>query len=552
MDTVQAYAGLVAGLGARHPATDSFPSSVRGMSERIAQLPLANPELASRELSKLLHEHLSTIWSGRDRAETLSFLRRTVLQLDSGFERQILSEAFPLTKAKFHMATTAVAMHTVLTQGYSLAIHELCAPKGKLPFMRKKLVAELLVLALTHLGWSMHWQHRLYRKLSSRLWALAHALYAFSAQLGLNDRSVLIKHHRASSRDCYAHLLLFALGNPYGLTIPEMNEAFALTEVLSPRCRLAEGLEEGIAVDAGTDGGPGYLPEERVSGSPGGLSIDVVSVRELINENIGLRPGKAQTLHFRINNKDREFSRPFIDRLLVAWCGVAARNRQRMPAGHCLEVVVGLHSVHRALTGGAKFDEFMVRIHGAGISLDSQEQGASWAIREGSAGLLIWQVEVLDQGLGGYRLQWPFDTATRIKVGELVALALPVEMEARREWMIGAVRWLRVTEPGQIETGVELLARHVLAAAIRIPDSNGLLGAPVRALYCRDNGGHAVFVSNLFSQKSKILELNVPDDPSDWHPLPSVQLFESNQYTTVSASYLRIDLQDAKPAGQNS
>ncbi len=549
MDIVQAYAALVAGLGTRHPATGSFPSSVRGMSERIVQLPLANPELASRELSKLLHEHLHTICTGQDRVETLGIMRRTVLQLDSGFERQIISESFPLNKVKFHMATTAIDMHTLLARGYSLALHELCAPKGKLPFMGKKLIAEVLLLALAHLGWSMHWQHRLYSKLPDRFWAHAHALYAFSILLSLHDRPVSVKREKVSCRDRYAHLLLFALGNPYGLTIPEMNDAFALTKALAPHCHLAEGLEAGIAVDAGTDGGPGYLPEERVSGRPGGLSIDVVPVQELINKNIESPPAGTQTLHFRINDKDHEFSRPFIDRLLVAWCGVAARNRQRLPAGHCLEAVVGLHSVHRALAEGSNFDEFMVQIHGAGISLDSQEPGASWASHGGSAGLVIWQTEVLDQGLGGYRLQWPFDTATRIKVGELVALALPVEMEARKEWMIGVIRWLRVTAPGQIETGVELLARHALAAAVRAADSKGLPGVSVRALYCHDDDRPTLFVSNLFTQQSKVLELNVPDDPSDWHPSPSAQLFENSRYATISASYLRIDLQNTDSTG---
>jgi hypothetical protein len=101
-------------------------------------------------------------------------------------------------------------------------------------------------------------------------------------------------------------------------------------------------------------------------------------------------------------------------------------------------------------------------LRGPGISLSERDRTASWAQGSGDgARALPTRARVLDQGLGGYRLQWSAESGAKARIGELVGLAAPDEDEAsEREWMVGVIRWLRFTLDGQVDAGVELLARQ--------------------------------------------------------------------------------------------
>jgi len=91
--------------------------------------------------------------------------------------------------------------------------------------------------------------------------------------------------------------------------------------------------------------------------------------------------------------------------------------------------------------------------------------------------------KVLDQGLGGYRLEWGVESGAKARIGELIGLAaVGGDDDDEREWMIGSIRWLRFTGDGRVQAGIELLAREAAAAAVRAADTGGHFRAPVRAI----------------------------------------------------------------------
>ncbi len=539
-----AYARLIEGLPARSPAAPGAPARPREVQQCVAQLPLASPELAARELSRLLGEMRANAWSGGDRLEALELLRVPAEQLSSAFERPLLAESFPLPPIKARMADMAREVHQRLGEGYALAVHELCAPAGRVPMLRGKAVTLALLRAQQHMGLALLWSYRLYRTPPVGVWSRLHALYAFALDAGLAARAVNGSGHEGERdvRGAYLHTLLLALCNPYRLTLREMGDAYALTQALAPHCELARGGKSGFAMRADADSGPGYVPEEREQAQGDLLALDVAPVMHLLEQNAALLPPGADKLGLRTDRGALEVPRAFVERLRVAWIGAAARGHARIGAQHMLDTVIGLHGLHYLLAGGQDFQAFLARVRGAGITLSSSENAAAWASGGESLRAAVLGARVLDQSLGGYRLLWEPGAAVRLKVGELVGLALPAERGDVQDWMVGLIRWLRVDDEGRLDAGVELLARHALAVAVRTPDAQGQLRPPLRAVLLRLDDGESLLVPSLFDRAASAVELSRPADPGDWHPQAPVQLLLPTAIVETSAAYWRIAL----------
>ncbi|MCK9365823.1 MAG: hypothetical protein M0P72_01555 [Metallibacterium scheffleri] len=535
----EAYTRLIAGMPARVPAAGGIPASARRMQQNIAQLPMANPAVAARELTHLLARMLTTVWPGGERLAALDGLGASVAQLSDGFERQLANESFPLPAAKLALAEIVSGFQRALADGYVLAVYELCAPAGKVGWMRSQVIAQGLARALRHGGLSLLWHYRLYRTPPAGAWLRMHAAYAFALESGIADKPVTLDPaQRLSPSTIYKHALLLALSNPYRFSARELSDAYEITGVFAARCRLHAGGSGAIALDLAADTGPGYLPEERRAAAPGLHDFDAEPARAALAADRQMQPGGIAHGTYRLHDdKTLEVSHAFLERLQSTWSGNAERGHARLQAGHPLEAVIGLHALHMLLAGGQQFQTFLSGLRGAGISIGAHTQSPAWAAPADGGGVAVQRVQVLDQSLGGYRLLWHAETGMRIRVGEIVGLAPPAERGDTQDWMVGVVRWLRIEESGQLDTGVELLARQTLPAAVRFPDARGQLRNAVRALLLHGDDHEQLLLATLNDAIPAALELSLPEDPRDWQPLPSVRLAQIESSAALSPGY---------------
>jgi hypothetical protein len=235
----------------------------------------------------------------------------------------------------------------------------------------------------------------------------------------------------------------------------------------------------------------------------------------------------------------------FVERLMNMWSNRSERGQQRLPAGHMLDTVVGLHDLHYVLAGNVDFDSFLRKTRGVTISLQENEYVAAWA-GPGAASVYIKHppARVLDQSLGGYRLLWERIDGMRVKVGELVGLATLAEDEDAQDWMIGVIRWLRIDPAGALETGVELLARRATPVAVRSMNGNTAAGTTLRGVLLDSDGAPgAVMVPQLFDHELREIELTKPGDPLGWPPEPSVETLEDIRAIEHGGGYLRIEIE---------
>lgn len=479
-------------LLATHPRPagtgSGFVHDARTMRAWIDQLPMANFAVATRRLLDGLQALNRSASDGFRRLDALELLRAPVSQLAASTDKQIVGASFPLPAQKCELGALALGFQAELARGYRLALVEMCAPAGSVPFLRARQVTLAATRALQHGAEQLDKASLLYRTPPAGAWQALHDVHRFAASLRLAERDVEDPLRGGSVRasTVYAQALLVALANPYRHTQREQSELAALARVLAPLAELRErnGHVGDVIVQTDVDRGPGYLPEESSDGRRDQMCLRLERLLASLDEQMAQAGEGARNVIVRARggvsiSLDASLARRF----RADWAAHGERGHTRLGGGHVLETVIGLPDLHTALTGGEDFETFMHHVRGQVISLSEVDCGASW--RNGSKDLprpLRFPARVVDQGLGGYRLLWergPAGESVRARVAEIVGLALSGD-GARPEWMIGVIRWIRIDDEGRVDAGIELLARHALPVGVRALDDDRR--SPVRGL----------------------------------------------------------------------
>ncbi len=484
------YKRLAEGFPDRQPPTrGSMHAEPKGLQEWVDALPLANGLAAARSLLQTLRDMNATKIDGLQRLAGLELLRSPIAQMVAQADRQVVGSSFPMPQSKQQLGVQSRDFHEALALGYRMAAFEICLPEGKIPFLKGKQVATALQRAASHHNEQLLRGYLLYAAPQPGVWQHLHDLYRFADSVSLLEKSIddaLLGKLSFSVKECYAHVVLFALCNPYRLSQREMLDGFELARIWAPLFRM--GKESGaadIGISMERDEGPGYVPEERDAGIPPTLKFDTNDIDRSIARDLALAgPGQAQVSFRSKGGNPVSVSPDFVQRLATSWRPAPDRHHARLSAGHYLDTLIGLHGIHYHLAGGTDFEKFVREIRGPGISMTERDKSASWMnTMSDSTKPTALRSKVLDQGLGGYRLEWGLESGAKARIGELVGLAaVGDDHDEEREWMIGAIRWLRFTADGRVQAGIELLAREAYAAAVRAADAAGHFRAPVRAI----------------------------------------------------------------------
>ena len=548
---------LVNGFPERHlPAKTSFATDVKSLRAWISHLPMANPTAVSRLLIGALREMNQLRIDALQRLDALELLRPQVAQVVVNLGKQVVGDSFPLPPQKQAFGQLAQDFEEELAIGYSAAAYDLCAPAGAVPFLRAKSVSQALTRAIQHRGALLFQAYLRYQAPPPGVWQNLHDLFRFAVAVGVDDRAVIDPTQAqppSSVRLAYIHALVVALTNPYRFTQRENTEIYELTRIWSALCELREGRAPAgaVAVRTDSDSSPGYLPEEREAPGEGLWALELSGlVRSLEGQLAGLPSGAAKTQFRSRGGPVVHADVAFVERLLHAWRNGAERGQQRIAAGHTLDTVIGLHDLHYVLAGDVDFDSFLRKTRGVAITLHERDRVASWAAGANGAPVRVKHLtaKVLDQSLSGYRLMWDKIEGMRIRVGELLGLATLAEDDEAQDWMIGAVRWMRVETDGSMDAGVELLARRAAPAALRTFDDVGAPKAAMRGIVLEQLNADpnaatvSIMAPQLFDRNSDEIELTRPGDPFAWPAEPTVETVHVVTVGDMVGGYLRLEI----------
>jgi hypothetical protein len=545
---------LVHGLPERHaPAKTSFSTDAKVLRQWLAQLPLANPGATARLLIGALREMNQLRIEPQQRLDALEMLRPQVDRIVATLIKQVIGDSFPLPPQKQKLGELAQDFEHELAMGYCATVYDFCAPAGAVPFLRGKSVTLALTRALQHRGACLYQAYLRYHAPPSGAWQNMHDLFRFAVAVKADDKAVDDPVHGAQTnvRLAYAHALLFALCNPYRFTQRENSDIYALTRIWSEHCGLRQGRapDGAIAIRTDNDRSIGYLPEERETPEAGLWAFEINGLVRFLDGHLAMLPPGTLNAQFGLRGGPVVQTHAyFVERLMQLWSNRAERGQQRLPAGHMLDAVIGLHDLHYVLAGNLDFDSFLRKTRGVTISLQESEYVAAWA-GPGAATVYIKHppARVMDQSLRGYRLLWERIEGMRVKVGELVGLATLAEDDDAQDWMIGAIRWLRIDPSGTLETGVELLARRATPVAVRSMNGSMAAGATLRGVLLdtleSEGALGAIMVPQLFDHELREIELTKPGDPLGWPPEPTVETLSGIRAHEQGGGYLRIEVE---------
>ncbi len=481
---INPYRTLNANLPDRLPAKrDDLPADSKQLRAWIDALPRANQQVYLQKLSHALDGFRTQRFNGFARLELLEVLRPAWLEAVTLLTGRLQGSTFPLTDAKADSAKQLMALQHAMALGYRMAVAEACAPAGKVPFLKGGQVALGLVRSVYHHTRWLATSYFLYRTPEPDAWAQLYALTAFAESHKLDTKSI---EDPAEKRSLTVALLqnqavLLSLANPYRFSQRELDGLWVLTRDVAGLIELTPQrfAAAGALVWIDRDAPPAFVSRAPEPDEGDVLWADLRKLTDLIRATVS-HAGGTREAQLRLS-RDQRLSMPvdLLTRALEGWSQDSSRGFARLDGAYVLDSVVGLTALHYQLAGERDFDHFLTDVRGVVASMTDR---ASWAgsSADGAHSRTV-EVKVQDQSLGGYRLRWDAEHGIRIRIGEVVGVALPVAAAAR-DWAVGTVRWLRYDDDGAIEAGIDLVARRSHAVALRGMDEAGGSHAPMRAL----------------------------------------------------------------------
>lgn len=490
----EAYRKLTDGLPERRGGSGDFPTDAKRVRAWIDALPRANQALTHRKIAEALEAMRESRLDGSQRLAVLELLRPVVLETCQALEQHAQGATIPLPPAKARAMEQLQGFERDLAMGYRLAVVEFCASSGNLPFLRGAAVAQALQRAMYHGSRRLLHAYALYQAPEPGIWSSVHALFRFAQSHKLEDKAIEdpAEQRAVSTQQLYVQTLLLALSNPYRFSQKEQVELSTVCRELAAQLKLhpvRPASEDAFAIPLDADDGPGYIPEERAEDRGHLLWLDLAPLRAAFEQPLSETASGLVAIRFRGGNLVRSTAE-LLRRLRGGWGTAAARNHARLSAGHGLDTVVGLASLHFHLAERRDFDTF-IRQTGLAPSANERERH-DWAHAGVDAGRVpLFRAEVLDQSLGGYRIRWPAEQQVKARVGELIGLAVADDEDEDRHWMLGVIRWLRYAIDGSVDGGVELLARRARPVGVRSLDPPAEHKPRLRGIQFEAVRGHA-------------------------------------------------------------
>ncbi len=495
---------------------DEFSYHARHVSQWVQGLPMGNIGVAG----KLLYGRLRKLNRVKvTPKERLNFLQQTaplVEQVVEAMDEHISGKSFPLTPKQRKIGVATRDFYRELALGYRSVIVDMQNRDGTFSLLHKKGAARAMVQSMVYCRKALLRCYQTYSSYPGGLWQAIHGLYHYASSRNLTQRSHTTNEGSFSGtlQELYTQILLLAAANPFRLRQQEILELDQfLKEQLVPlefvSCSGTEvSTDAGIFIVQGADSPPLHFVDDLAEESGGLLLLDLTPFNQSLKLLIEKTTKGSRTKDVRIGGMNVSLLR----QIMTGWGSVMERGHDRMPAGHRLEAVFGIHAIHNVVAGNRDFETFLAD---TGVSIDSGGSGkmASWAAASSDHYKASRSFcSALDQSLGGYRLSWGEEQKMRAKVGEPIAVSQPVMDGEERDWVLGMVRWLSVQRDGSVEVGMELVARHADAIAVRLPKLSAASESIIRGIYVpaeftRERSGSLLMTSAVLARGVRRVEL---------------------------------------------
>ena len=327
--------------------------------------------------------------------------------------------------------------------------------------------------ALQQLTQLLYQQHMLYSEPVAGQWLIAHQLY---------DAAVTHKYHFTTLEQpagkpslnnvaqAYAQLILMDIFNTNQIRQSEIQALFQCSFDWAKMLQLLPKETEltKYVVDTSKDHPPIYNKKQSSGFNPN-IFISTNSLLDHV----------TATLHKNaeyISKNEKIYLTPALKFHVQTILGTTAERRhERYECSAQLHICFGLLTAHFYLSKAKNFAETLQLEHGYGLqsesrflsswdkkeSSDNQESSIQRLSRESKA---VYQADILDISVNGYRIKWTTEAPKNLRTGEYIL----VKETSHGHWRGGVIRWLKQSSEKSLELGLEVLAQDIFPCAVRI------------------------------------------------------------------------------------
>ena len=327
--------------------------------------------------------------------------------------------------------------------------------------------------ALQQLTQLLYQQHMLYSEPVAGQWLIAHQLY---------DAAVTHKYHLTTLEQpagkpslnnvaqAYAQLILMDIFNTNQIRQSEIQALFQCSFDWAKMLQLLPKETEltKYVVDTSKDHPPIYNKKQSSGFNPN-IFISTNSLLDHV----------TATLHKNaeyISKNEKIYLTPALKFHVQTILGTTAERRhERYEYSAQLHICFGLLTAHFYLSKAKNFAETLQLEHGYGLqsesrflsswdkkeSSDNKESSIQRLSRESKA---VYQADILDISVNGYRIKWTTEAPKNLRTGEYIL----VKETSHGHWRGGVIRWLKQSSEKSLELGLEVLAQDIFPCAVRI------------------------------------------------------------------------------------
>jgi cyclic-di-GMP-binding protein len=457
------------------PTNDSADPAFKNAAECakwLGQLQLTNLHLAHGVLRTQLNESNFYPMAGHERLQTLEILRETVASVQADYAKKLIAKKLPLNEDEYTLFSAIIGMWQSMVTGYQRCLHAYMAgDKALAPYG-----ALLCQRCLLYSGRQIFEHQRTGYEFDGRLWHQLHALYAFSEEKNIQLDAVndeLCAGRQSSCHAMYTKTLLACSARPSEMTRTQLQLLDRWLTLWSPSinversCSTSKDDAPPLAVDLNSMQGLQPAGQAKISDSVRYLAMQPLS-KLLRVKIILLQQGKSpQQLELGTGCNSADCA-DFLNHLLQCWCeGRGARMAERRSTTQQAKICHGLNEIYAHIankpfeqpgraTGVNTVGRRQIEAFGRVLPGESNN-----SLAEMGFALEDWQI--MDESVLGARLLRENLIGARVGQNQLIA----VLHSNANAFMLSTVRWVHVTQSGQLHAGVRYMPSVPQAISMR-------------------------------------------------------------------------------------
>ncbi len=449
-----------------------------GCAQWLGQLQLTNLHLAHGVLRAQLDELNRYPMRGLERLHTLELLRETVSSIQADYAKKLIAKKLPLNEDELTVFVSIIGLWQCMFTGYQRCLQAYMEGEKHLASYGALLCKRCLLYS----GLQIFEHMRTGYEFDGKLWHQLHTLYAFSEEQGLQLEEVTDGlQNNAGSTSCraaYVKLLLTCYAYRAELTRNQLRlldcwlTQWSSIITVERSYAMSTGDTPPLVVDLSSLQGLKPLWQVNTSSDVRYLAMGPLSKLLRVNMILLQQGQSPQQLEMGENCNSADCAE-FLAYLHQCWCEdrserMAERNDVQQQAQMCY----GMEGCFAYFAN----KPFKQPDKEMGVDALSRKQIEAFGRVLSDTnrhdltvmGFLLetWQIE--DESILGARLLREKSTGIRLGPNQLVA----VRPTNANTFMLGTVSWVKVTQAGQLHTGVRYLPGLPQAISIKATGIN--------------------------------------------------------------------------------